>query len=217
MHYRVTFYLGVGAFFILIIWFSVGFFLPLMFNDFQKSGQFGDGFGVVNSLFAGLGALGLIFTISSQVETARNQQQLDKFNLSLKLVDDIKSDLQHITFTVPSGSYTGLVAIDKLKELLATKTYIEYSENFTGLRFSSLFTYLVAVVHQIKGILEYNEKHLKRMEESKILKDKLTLMFVTFLLPLSDIMKNKEYEDGMIDLLKTAIDELKVKLLVDLI
>jgi galactokinase len=48
---------------------------PLQGKDIAERGQFGDSFGVLNSLFTGLGFGGLIVTLLVQQKQLRQQEQ----------------------------------------------------------------------------------------------------------------------------------------------
>lgn len=61
----------IAAIVVFSLWYGLGFLMPLMFPDLERSGQFGDGFGSVNALFSGLGFIALTYTIILQVESIR--------------------------------------------------------------------------------------------------------------------------------------------------
>lgn len=60
--------------FLLFVAFFSGF-TPGMPNDLEKKGQFGDSFGVLNSLFTGLGFAGLVVTLVMQQRQISKQSQ----------------------------------------------------------------------------------------------------------------------------------------------
>jgi len=56
----------------LLVWLGVGFFLPpVVMPEGGEAGALGDQFGAVNSLFAGLAFVGLLWTITQQREEIR--------------------------------------------------------------------------------------------------------------------------------------------------
>ena len=61
--------------FVVILWVGLGGIAWLLFPDMTGRGTFGDMFGVVNSLFAGLAFAGIIYTIFLQKEELRLQRK----------------------------------------------------------------------------------------------------------------------------------------------
>lgn len=69
----------ISAVLVLIIWLLVGLAVFLLGSTIEKSGQIGDSFGVVNSLFSGLAFAGVICAILMQ----RQELQLQRKELRL--------------------------------------------------------------------------------------------------------------------------------------
>lgn len=69
--------IGMGLIFLI---FYLGYF-PLQGKNFEERGQFGDSFGVLNSLFTGLGFGGLVVTLILQQRQIRNQEVEMKLQL----------------------------------------------------------------------------------------------------------------------------------------
>src|SRR4051812_35517513 len=96
--------LGISGL-VLLLWLSYGILIPFYFgSNFEKGGQFGDGFGAINSLFTGLGIVGLVYTINLQIQMYESQKKQDLFLLHIKLIDDLKSDFEKIELNINRGS-----------------------------------------------------------------------------------------------------------------
>ena len=88
------FTLATIAVIILLLWFVLGFIVPVyIFKDINDGGVFGDGFGSVNALFTGLGFLGVSYTIVLQIEIIQRQKQQEKFELYLRLIEKVSHDI----------------------------------------------------------------------------------------------------------------------------
>jgi hypothetical protein len=60
---------------VVVLWAACWIFVPLIYNEPEKRGVFGDMFGVVNALFSGLAFAGLIYTILLQREELKAQRE----------------------------------------------------------------------------------------------------------------------------------------------
>ncbi|WP_081380280.1 putative phage abortive infection protein [Novacetimonas hansenii] len=98
------------------------FFSQAKSNDvsYPNSGTWGDTFGSLNALFAGLGLVGIVTTISLQIISNKNQKKDNHkqiFEDSIfKLIDLIKEARERVTFydSVDKKRYSDRVAFRKL-------------------------------------------------------------------------------------------------------
>lgn len=99
---------------ILTIWFVYGVLSTYFWGDLSDSGQFGDSFGGVNSLFQGLALAALVYTITIQIEQLNNQQKnfdneiierrkIENFEVAKWLYSEIKIVLEDFEFAKRKG------------------------------------------------------------------------------------------------------------------
>ena len=84
---------------ILIIWLSI--FVVVRYNDPKITGVIGDTFGIVNSLFTGLGLTGVIISISLQSKQFKKQ------------IEDSSEQKKFNDITVRISAYTTLLTLYK--------------------------------------------------------------------------------------------------------
>lgn len=193
--------IALAGFVILALWFVFGFLFPLFFEDIPaNNGVFGDGFGSVNALFSGLGFLALTYTIILQIESFKDQKQQERFSLVLKLIDEIKEDLRTFQFNGQKG-------VDGVIEL--QKKYVRGSIDLIGLDGVAV-VYLTCVVTQLKSTITYMTKFFKNGEDEKtILRDKIGVLFLVYLVSLSDTLGGIKYEnENLSSLLKGELEEI---------
>lgn len=175
-------YLLAAAVFIFILWFGMGFLIPLYYKPPTTSGEFGDGFGSVNALFGGLSILALTYTIMLQIENSERQKKQERFALVIKLIDDSKNDLNNFEY----HGHRGMAALLELQ-----RRYV-----LNGLHiFDQIYiTYLVCVVNQLKNTMDHSDLYFKNEEGYRTLVDKIGVLYITYLLRLGDTIYPMTFE-----------------------
>jgi hypothetical protein len=181
---------------ILILWFGLGFILPVVMfkNGWEGGGTFGDSFGSVNALFSGLGFFALSYTIYLQIKNSQEQKHQEHFGLYLKLIDEIKQDLNNVEYNGLKGM-NGLYA---LKEVLAPDIYVGRKE-----RLKSYFIYLLNVNHQINVVLDLVEKDKNiNKDQENLIKAKLVQAYLAYLQQLYTYLLTRDYKEKFFKFLK---------------
>jgi hypothetical protein len=205
---RSTILIIIAVVIVIGAWFW-GFYLPRFFpGGLKDSGVFGDGFGSINALFSGLGFAGLVYTIILQISAGKDQAAQHKFDVSLKLVDDVKNDLKLTPFTSKIG-IEAIIAFYKLIEK-DPRNAVERGQDF--------LIYLFSAVNQCNITLDYAYHNIKDEVQTDLIKNKLILVFTShFLYLYSIIQKISIDDDNAYNDLKQELELFKRKLLPDFI
>jgi hypothetical protein len=151
---------------ILVIWFLFGLVPALWDSGSFDSGKLGDSFGGVNALFAGLGFVGLIYTLLLQIENSEKDNNLRKFEFLYNLINEIKSDYENLQL----GNLSGPTATHTMKRNVeADKRYAE--------QYHIQFKYLITC-----SVLFYDLLFLLKKYESNIESDELNVLKMKVLL-----------------------------------
>jgi hypothetical protein len=191
----ITIRLAIIAMAVLILWFCVGVLMPLYFNDLDDSGKFGDGFGAANSLFSAMGIVGITFTIFLQIQNSIEQKKNDRFQLCIKLYDDIKEDLNSIQM----GDKKGLFCLSAIIRVFDSHLY---ETNAEGL--AKYFDYLFAVNEQINTLLRIAERAKLENDQLHIIYAKLCNLYFIYLDELYDDILFYEFKDEAFNAFKLS-------------
>lgn len=182
---------------VLCLWGAV-FFLPYILSDVDKIGVFGDSFGSVNALFSGLGFAALTVTILLQLYSLQGQRTQEKFTTALKIVSDVREDLNNLVI----GNSTGVNAITVIITFATLKP-----ATLAGPPYAETITILTCAIAQLLSLKRYCDKHLKD-EEADIVNDKISTLYLSYLIRLRNALRPHHFENREIDLLKVEIENL---------
>jgi hypothetical protein len=194
---------------ILILWFLLGFVLPVvMFEEgYKDGGTFGDSFGSVNALFTGLGFVGISYTIYLQIENSREQKHQDEFMLYIKLFDDLREDLNNIQFqdsNYPTNNLSGVNAINRLMQLIQHGYFIG-----TSVKYKPHFIYLTNINIQLIVLTDliHNNK-LITQDKQDILTAKIAQTYLGYLVEFYNLVPDLNSEEPFFKEFKHTVKEL---------
>ena len=97
---------------------------PISEDSIEKAGQFGDSFGVINTLFSGSAFIALVITIYLQQqemrETKKETQRQNFENTFFKMIDLYKSVVKDLSLEIPR-IYNGIFSDDGIEEFSYTQ------------------------------------------------------------------------------------------------
>jgi purine-cytosine permease-like protein len=160
---------------IILLWFSMGFLFPLLFEDLSQSGNFGDGFGAINALFSGIGTWAIAYTIYIQIQGRKKEKKNRQFELHLKLVDDIKEDLDRVDIV---GS-RGINGMNELKKFVKG-----YWQRIESGEFNHSFNYLLSILAQFEYLLEQIKKYKDTSKRKEFLMHKVSAVYLAYFMGL---------------------------------
>lgn len=167
--YWILMWVTIG---VLALWFGMGFLVPyFIFPKWEYSGQFGDGFGSVSSLFSGIGFIAVAYTVLLQVQANRAQKNQDKFEINIKLIDDLKFDLEN----VQHNGVRGATCITLLNGMIQ-------QNNPNIINTNGVFRYLFVVTTYFIALADefFNKKH-EDSRKYEILRQKLIVLYFLYL------------------------------------
>ncbi|MFT8366998.1 MAG: putative phage abortive infection protein, partial [Gluconobacter cerinus] len=152
--------------------------------SYPNSGTWGDTFGSLNALFAGLGLVGIVTTISLQIISNKNQKKDNHTQIFedsiFKLIDLIKESRERVTFHDPRDDkiYSNYMAFRKLSGYLGLE--IIKSRKKTGEKFLpesdliSLYNAKFHIKHEanVSSYFRLINYTLNKINNDKILTDK---------------------------------------------
>lgn len=188
---------------ILTAWFLLGFVVPLLVVDLQTSAAFGDAFGSANALFSGIGLLAIAYTIVLQLDSMKEQKREARFTLLLKLVEEIKADLDSVRYETDIG----INAIVQIRAHL-TYTYFDLKKLRPALR--SLFR----IEEQLISTLQLIESHKHQsLDEYSLAINKASLIYIAYLDELDSRLAQFQlrYHDQVFESLKESSARLRQK------
>jgi hypothetical protein len=172
---------------VLILWLILGFLIPYYFGSLEISGQFGDGFGAVNSLFTGFGFVGLIYTIILQMRSLSIQREQELFSLHMKLIDDAKEDFQKVQWK----NFQGASCIQELVEIIGNDF-----KNIKDGELNMLLSYLLSCIlqfdHLRRTMLKYEQD--ENFENFNVMASRLIPIYLPFVVPLGATFKAIEFD-----------------------
>lgn len=153
---------------ILILWLIAAYTIPLVYKDMESSGQFGDMFGSLNTMFSGFAFAGIIATILLQrkelvlqrkeLEYTREELKLTReefkkqsgiyklqafentfFNM-LDLLNKLRIDEKIIKNVIATINSTGSNYLEDLNKENALNRIEKYFRTFNGINFKSTFS-----------------------------------------------------------------------------
>lgn len=108
----------------IILVYGLFIMFPISEDSIEKAGQFGDSFGVINTLFSGSAFIALVITIYLQQqemrETKKETQRQNFENTFFKMIDLYKSVVKDLSLEIPR-IYNGIFSDDGIEEFSYTQ------------------------------------------------------------------------------------------------
>lgn len=173
---------------IIVLWYLVGALMPLYLNSLEHSALFGDSFGSVNSLFSGIGIVGITYTLYLQVQAGIEQKRKDEFQLYLKLIDDIRNDLNSLRY----NTLEGINVIKFITDDLHLRNGLRLKENNAN----HILNFIANVVIQFEFMVKYvNSFRGDNFNQRELLIAKTANVYFSYLMEFVMVVRTSESID----------------------
>lgn len=153
-----------------VLFWLVGFLIPTLFCSLEKSGQFGDTFGTVTSLFSGLGFAALIFIMRLQQQAHRNARNEDDIKFLYENISNIISHFNEYEFR----DAVGTKALDEFAKYLQ----IEPADN-TQIRATTELLRIIIMTESLEQTLHNNMNNYPR-DRFEVLRSRFEFMKIRY-------------------------------------
>ncbi len=185
-HYYLI--LGITFAIVSLLWFILGFIVPLILGSLNSSGLFGDTFGSVNALFSGLGFTALIYTILLQLQAISDSKRQERFKFLYSILNDIKADFENIRI----DNLNGVDCYQYIKKLIHKGIYGHP-------KLDNKYSYIITCIVQLDDficLLKDNEKELTT-DEYALLKIRVRLMYINYIVLFAEYNESSIQSNSM--------------------